>query len=60
MLVVLLVRGLTLPGASEGIVYYLYPDVSRLADPEVRRLFDLGALSFCSASLSVLTSYNLL
>lgn len=35
MLVVLLIRGLTLPGARDGIVYYLYPDVSRLADPQV-------------------------
>lgn len=35
MLIVLLVRGLTLPGAREGVIFYLYPDPSRLADPEV-------------------------
>lgn len=35
MLVVLLVRGLMLPGAREGIIFYLYPDLSRLTDPEV-------------------------
>lgn len=35
MLLVLLVRGLTLPGALDGIKFYLYPDPSRLADPQV-------------------------
>lgn len=35
MLLVLLVRGLTLPGAGEGIKFYLYPDISRLEDPQV-------------------------
>ncbi|KAK0154984.1 Sodium- and chloride-dependent GABA transporter 2 [Merluccius polli] len=37
MLVVLLVRGLTLPGAINGIKFYLYPDPSRLTDPMVNR-----------------------
>ena len=36
MLGVLLVRGLTLPGAIDGIKFYLYPDPARLADPQVR------------------------
>lgn len=36
MLLVLLIRGLTLPGASRGIQFYLYPDLGRLADPQVQ------------------------
>lgn len=35
MLLVLLVRGLTLPGAIDGIKFYLLPDPTRLADPQV-------------------------
>ncbi|XP_037552074.1 sodium- and chloride-dependent GABA transporter 2-like, partial [Nematolebias whitei] len=35
MLIVLLIRGLTLPGAGIGIRFYLYPDLGRLADPQV-------------------------
>lgn len=35
MLVILLIRGITLPGAYEGIIYYLKPDLLRLKDPQV-------------------------
>uniref|UniRef100_A0A3Q3A4Y7 Transporter n=1 Tax=Kryptolebias marmoratus TaxID=37003 RepID=A0A3Q3A4Y7_KRYMA len=35
MMVVLLVRGLTLPGAMDGLAFYLYPEPARLADPQV-------------------------
>lgn len=36
MLVVLLIRGVTLPGAAQGIQFYLYPNITRLWDPQVR------------------------
>ncbi|XP_063324240.1 sodium- and chloride-dependent GABA transporter 2-like [Pelmatolapia mariae] len=61
MLVVLLVRGLTLPGAIDGIKFYLYPDPSRLADPQV--WMDAGTQIFysyaiCIGCLIALGSYN--
>ncbi|CAB1354012.1 unnamed protein product [Coregonus sp. 'balchen'] len=61
MLVVLLVRGLTLPGAIDGIKFYLYPDPARLADPQV--WMDAGTQIFysyaiCIGCLTALGSYN--
>uniref|UniRef100_A0A8C4R2Q3 Transporter n=1 Tax=Eptatretus burgeri TaxID=7764 RepID=A0A8C4R2Q3_EPTBU len=61
MIVVLLIRGVTLPGAAEGIKYYLYPDTSRLADPQV--WIEAGTQIFysyavCIAVLPSLGSYN--
>ncbi|GAB1606579.1 sodium- and chloride-dependent GABA transporter 1-like [Argonauta hians] len=35
LLFILLIRGLTLPGAIDGIKYYIYPDISRLQDSQV-------------------------
>ncbi|XP_018603928.1 sodium- and chloride-dependent GABA transporter 2-like [Scleropages formosus] len=61
ILFVLLIRGLTLPGALQGIVFYLYPDPTRLADAQV--WMEAGAqiffsYSLSSGSLTVLGSYN--
>ncbi|KAM6092532.1 sodium- and chloride-dependent GABA transporter 2 isoform 11-T11 [Theristicus caerulescens] len=49
MLVVLLIRGVSLPGASQGILFYLYPDLSRLGDPQKTH-----QLSVCACTLSSL------
>ncbi|XP_036839794.1 sodium- and chloride-dependent GABA transporter 2 isoform X2 [Oncorhynchus mykiss] len=61
MLIVLLARGLTLPGAIDGIKFYLYPDPARLVDPQV--WMDAGAqvlfsFGICQGSLTALGSYN--
>ncbi|KAJ8382765.1 hypothetical protein SKAU_G00035430 [Synaphobranchus kaupii] len=61
MLTVLLIRGVTLPGASQGIKFYLYPDLGRLADPQV--WIDAGtqiffSLFICQGCLTALGSYN--
>ncbi|KAM3875311.1 sodium- and chloride-dependent GABA transporter 2-like [Diretmus argenteus] len=62
MLLVLLVRGLTLPGALNGIVFYLLPELSRLTDPQV--WMEAGSQVFFSFSVGVgslmsLGSYNI-
>ncbi|CAI5640467.1 unnamed protein product [Oreochromis niloticus] len=61
ILLILLIRGLTLPGAWEGIYFYLYPDVNQLANLEV--WIEAGSQIFFSYSLTmgtlnVLGSYN--
>jgi len=61
VLVLLACRGFTLPGAIDGIQYYLSPDWSRLTNPEVwvdaatQVIFSLGPACGCVITLS---SYN--
>uniref|UniRef100_A0A3Q3AYS7 Sodium- and chloride-dependent GABA transporter 3-like n=1 Tax=Kryptolebias marmoratus TaxID=37003 RepID=A0A3Q3AYS7_KRYMA len=61
MLLILLIRGITLPGAWDGIYYYLYPDINRLANLEVwmeasSQIF--FSYSLVIGTLNVLGSYN--
>ncbi|KAL3992056.1 prostaglandin-endoperoxide synthase 1 [Sarotherodon galilaeus] len=61
MLLILLIRGLSLPGALEGVMFYLLPEPSRLMDPQVwmeavSQIF--FSYSIGVGSLIVLGSYN--
>lgn len=61
MMFALLIRGVTLPGAVDGIRFYLWPDPTRLSDPQVwmdaasQILFSYAVCTGCLASLG---SYN--
>ena len=46
LLTAILIRGVTLPGAAEGIKFYLTPDLSRLSDGQVLIFFLLAF--FCT------------
>lgn len=64
MLIVLLIRGVSLPGASQGILFYLYPDISRLGDPQVRwrggnERLNCAWIPLAALTLSFLFSYSL-
>ncbi|XP_068456295.1 sodium- and chloride-dependent GABA transporter 2-like [Clinocottus analis] len=61
MLIVLLIRGLTLPGAANGIKFYLSPNLTRLTDPQI--WMDAGSqilfsTTVCTSCLIALGSYN--
>ena len=61
MLTVLVVRGVTLEGASDGIIYFVKPVWSKLADPSV--WFGAATQLFYSTNLAwggmiTMSSYN--
>ena len=57
MLCILTVRGLTLPGAAEGLNFYLDPDWSRLAEPATWR-WAMGQMFFSmSLAFGVMVTY---
>lgn len=61
LLTALVIRGISLEGAMNGIYFYLKPDISKLSDPNVWKdaavqiLFSLCA---CSGGLIAMSSYN--
>lgn len=61
LMFILFIRGITLPGASTGIKYYLIPDLSRLADIRVwmEACSQVGwSYALVLGSLIALGSYN--
>ena len=51
-MLVLLIRGVTLPGAADGIKYYLYPDIQKLKNLRV------GTERFCLQTCNLLVQGN--
>ena len=61
VLIILLVRGCTLPGAYEGIQFYMVPDWSKLSDVKIWEAAAVQifySLSIASGGLITLASYN--
>ncbi|MGC9454384.1 MAG: sodium-dependent transporter [Phycisphaerae bacterium] len=57
MLLILAIRGLTLPGAEEGLAYYLEPNWGKLTDPETWR-WGFGQMFFSmSLAFGVMITY---
>ena len=52
ILLVLLIRGLMLPGSVDGLTYFINPDLNRLLDPTVSTCskYTVSTCSMCTAS----------
>ncbi len=57
-LVILAIRGLTLPGAVDGVIYYLQPDFHKLTDPRVWFAAYGQILFSLSLGMAVLLAYS--
>ncbi|KAL3992060.1 COPII coat assembly protein SEC16 [Sarotherodon galilaeus] len=62
MLLILLIRGLSLPGALEGVMFYLLPEPSRLIDPQVRaqNSLMLCLLNICTSVVAGFAVFSVL
>ncbi|KAJ8381449.1 hypothetical protein SKAU_G00022270 [Synaphobranchus kaupii] len=61
LLIILFIRGVTLPGAWTGIMYYMYPDLSRIGNGYVwyNAVTEvLYSYAICQGVLTALSSYN--
>ena len=50
VLFILLIRGVTLPGAAQGIQYYLQPDFSKMAEAGVSSTEECGGTTSSQTS----------
>jgi len=61
VLIILLIKAVTLPGAIDGIKFYIYPDLTRLSDIKVWEAAAVQiffSLSVAGGGLITLASYN--
>ncbi|XP_034434392.1 sodium- and chloride-dependent betaine transporter-like isoform X2 [Hippoglossus hippoglossus] len=61
LLLILFFRAVTLPGAGQGLYYYLFPDLRRLADPfawEAAAMCVMYTYAMSQGVLTTLGSYN--